>query len=951
MSSSKSEEPGNDDQNQTMISIDDQHEPHEPHGGKIIDQYVLSQISILLTILKIPYVIMQWDLLTRTFDMQYILNLDLGLREAEIKLNNDNTLLAVAGIAFNTFDKSYKSVIYAYSTKSGLMVANSELTNSINDSINIISDYIIKIDTNHLSIQRLSQNEIWKRYIEFEERYFGNTYTYFNKNKIMQFIQTIMEKYKKCKSNQILTQNYQNEQEMCRNDQCPWITWIIEYKKTDKPWDEIQLKAQIESEKEIKEIDVTSFPLYANIENKVLENGDIMLIITTCIQIYTINLVKNSNENITGKLIYCWCFDYFKIQNNIGSASTPKQIIIELLTSFRDIMNLNSGNFGFEILPPPTLAIWFRMSTGSLEFRCLDYKESALLKLYLKDIFYQILSTMALYWGENWRGRINELLTYCYEYCLLMHENDDIYSFRLIIDQIAFILIKLEQDNRNQRYIEKFLSKTNLLVGHIGTEYYHDKNDIDTEYYHFKNDNSLFFNFQHYGTYINLHDLFKSSNYNYMNLSSRNCNLMIPLLNIATYSDVYSYSELLNVQDNSFTLLTDEPGYFKLWNIKAFINFKWNIYGKFYYFIIWAIYSTFMGCFLIASTISEHKISWIDQIILLVSTIFFGFIFFIFEVRQFIHRPTAYIKSAWNWFDLAAILFPIITSLVWLHNITPPIWIITISAFLLEIKFLLFFRALEYFGKYFAITIGVAQKVFSFLVVLGIMVLAFAHSLHLLLRPTSEYSYDQPSYTNDANNPWNLVSTYKLISSNGTVGESSFIETPDDNTNLFSFFSTSVLAVYFMLTGDTSSVSSWILSEIELFWMLPYQRRKKNWFPEILYYKVSVNELKKYVKSFEDKGSLPPKILEISKIDDTEEIQDKIDKALTKIDEALTKIEDTKETLQSKIDEALTNKMNETMSNQLNEILKDPLDKINELIKHIEKKRIRIITLTNNSFE
>ncbi|RIB04601.1 hypothetical protein C2G38_2120312, partial [Gigaspora rosea] len=89
--------------------------------------------------------------------------------------------------------------------------------------------------------------------------------------------------------------------------------------------------------------------------------------------------------------------------------------------------------------------------------------------------------------------------------------------------------------------------------------------------------------------------------------------------------------------------------------------------------------------------------------------------------------------------------------------------------------------------------IGVAQKVFSFLVVLGIIVLAFAHSLHLLLRPTSEYSYDQPSFTDDSNNPWNLVSTYQFISSNGTVEKSTLIETPDDSTNLFTMFSTSVL--------------------------------------------------------------------------------------------------------------------------------------------------------------
>ncbi|RIB15921.1 hypothetical protein C2G38_1550039 [Gigaspora rosea] len=207
-----------------------------------------------------------------------------------------------------------------------------------------------------------------------------------------------------------------------------------------------------------------------------------------------------------------------------------------------------------------------------------------------------------------------------------------------------------------------------------------------------------------------------------------------------------------------------------------------------------------MSCFLIVSTIPENTISWYYQAIFLMSTIFFGFIHLIFEARQCIHKPIFYLASLWNWFDLAAILIPTITSFIWLCDKKPQIWIITIASFLLEIKFLLFFRALKYFGKYFAIMIGVAQQVFSFLAILGILVLAFAHSLHLLLRPTSEYSYDQPSNTNDANNPWNLVPTYKFISSNSAIGELSLIEIPNDNTNLFTMFSTSILAVYFMLT-------------------------------------------------------------------------------------------------------------------------------------------------------
>ncbi|KAF0448581.1 transient receptor potential cation channel subfamily a member 1-like [Gigaspora margarita] len=822
---------------------------------KKFDNSYLFQNGKLLLILEMActnYVVMQWDLITRKFDMQYILNWNIEATTIYLmKLNNDNTLLAVV-----VLDRSFRMVVYVYSTKSGFIVAtkifderlhnfcfigagkeerlffsgshnetknyNSYILNPHTHTldkppenhvlydiypveyqnfksigfINIISDYIIKNETTHLSIQRLSQYGKWKNYTELKEHYYGNTYTYFNTKEIMRFMQTILEKYEKYESNQILTQNYPNEPELCHCEQC---TWIIEYKKINENW-RMQLKAQIESG---KKIDVAFLSLkYGILEKEVLENGDIILITTYCILIYAINL----EGNFAGTMIYR--FDYWK------KGSTPIQDIINLLTSFKNIINLNFYNLGFEILPFPTFQSYTK------------YKDLSLLKLYGTDIFHHLLR-------NNSKKAIDELLVYCYENSLLMFKNGDIYSFRLIISQIAFVLADLEQYNRTKRYTEQFLSKTNMLVGHIRTYYYHDESD-----------DSLYFNFQHCGTYINSHYLFKTSFYNYIfcwisekwNLLKKyprfykifafpyllyssyftiypqeTVTLMFPLSNFATYPNNYSYSELLYIKDNSFTLLSDNLNYYKFWNVKALINFKWNTYGKFYYFIIWAIYSTFMGCFLIVVTIPENEISWINQLILLVATIFFGFIHFIFEIRQLIHRPMAYIKSPWNWFDLAAILCPIITCLIWLNDITPPIWLITISAFLLEFKFLLFFRALEYFGKYFAIMIGVGQKVFSFLLVLGIMVLAFAHSLHLLLRPTSEFSYDTPSYTNYANNPWNLVSTYKFISSNGTVGESSLIETPDDNTNLFSLFSTSLLAVYFMLTGDTSSVSSWNL--------------------------------------------------------------------------------------------------------------------------------------------
>ncbi|CAG8822155.1 2576_t:CDS:2, partial [Racocetra persica] len=259
----------------------------------------------------------------------------------------------------------------------------------------------------------------------------------------------------------------------------------------------------------------------------------------------------------------------------------------------------------------------------------------------------------------------------------------------------------------------------------------------------------------------------------------------------------------------------------------------------------------------------------------------------------------------------------------------------------------------------------------SFLVVLGILVLAFAHSLHLLLRPAGEYSYDQPSYTDDVNNPWNLVSTYKLISSNGTVEGSSFIQTPDDNTNLFAMFSTSILAVYFMLIGDLSTVSSWVLKDnrtlvfllvifsffttiyllnlfISLLGMAIDERYNEESFLQLRgenlkfrYYEVSFNKLKKYIKDIkknnEDDEILQNLLPVIKKITGIEGLaEDSIKDSTKDSTEDLT--EDSTKELTEKSIEDLNEIQKEISKAQIDEVLKGPLDKINKLIELLENK-------------
>ncbi|CAB4478330.1 unnamed protein product [Rhizophagus irregularis] len=71
---------------------------------------------------------------------------------------------------------------------------------------------------------------------------------------------------------------------------------------------------------------------------------------------------------------------------------------------------------------------------------------------------------------------------------------------------------------------------------------------------------------------------------------------------------------------------------------------------------------------------------------------------------------------------------------------------------------------------------------------------------------------------------------------------------------------TSLFATYLFLTGDSGALSNWsylnnptltqILAEIELFYMLPFQRRWKEWFPEIIYYYANLYDIQKEEKHY-----------------------------------------------------------------------------------------------------
>lgn len=151
------------------------------------------------------------------------------------------------------------------------------------------------------------------------------------------------------------------------------------------------------------------------------------------------------------------------------------------------------------------------------------------------------------------------------------------------------------------------------------------------------------------------------------------------------------------------------------------------------------------------------------------------------------------------------------TSIYWIVHNDVPGWALSISCLLLDLKFLFFLRIFESFGVYFAIIFGVAKRVFSFLVVLAIIIASFAHAFFLLLHPQNLIdSVDTPDL-NDPNNPWTLSDTFNQVDENGTILNETLIKQPDANTNLFYSYPTSLLAMSLFLTGNLLVIQRIIL--------------------------------------------------------------------------------------------------------------------------------------------
>ncbi|KAF0536477.1 transient receptor potential cation channel subfamily a member 1 [Gigaspora margarita] len=477
----------------------------------------------------------------------------------------------------------------------------------------------------------------------------------------------------------------------------------------------------------------------------------------------------------------------------------------------------------------------------------------------------------------------SEIVDMTFKHCMKLIKDD---PANINILKIITSLLPELYDNY-PAYINRFLSQTSLLLS--PNQFYEPMHETSQMFPHTAelhifehtpiSKTYFFFHYYFYEIYDIIYNLVcKIYDFFYIEYSptyTELIRLVVPLPKVSTYDTKYSFwKEILGKPSTNCFIDVQTTELYSNYCGEALLTFKWEKFGKYYYCSSWFIYTFFLIIFSLGVTETKGLVTSNSQkIYLWISFIIGCLLLLITEIRQFIWDWKLYVTSPWNLFDIGALLFPVVTSIYWLSNGPPPLWAPALSCLFLYFKFLFFLRAFETYnvGLYLAIMAGVVSRVFTYLLILGIIIIGFAHSFYILLQSSSE-------------------------SRNST----------DVNTNLYSYFDTSLLAVYLLMIGDDSSLSAWdyrdnpilvvlmitfsiftilfmlnlfigllsnaiqdhdnraafllqkakILAEIELFYLFPQQRRWRHWFPDNIYYYAPAYEIRNKILELKSNNDL-----------------------------------------------------------------------------------------------
>ncbi|GBB94860.1 hypothetical protein RclHR1_02430001 [Rhizophagus clarus] len=280
----------------------------------------------------------------------------------------------------------------------------------------------------------------------------------------------------------------------------------------------------------------------------------------------------------------------------------------------------------------------------------------------------------------------------------------------------------------------------------------------------------------------------------------------------------------------------DSNHFYNWWNFAAIVDYKWKTFGRVYYYLIWLFYTIFYVCYSLASTLEQKSFPVYYFELFFIISIIFGSIFLIFEIRHLLWDYKIYLNDIWNSF-----------------------------------------------------------------------VLGYSQAFFIVLKSNSITDATDPNADMFGWFPTSLLAVYKLLTGDsGSLSSFSYRKYPTMTILLvtFTFFTVIYLMNLFigllnLAIGDYNKKEEFLLQkaqiimEIELFYLLPWQRNNnKEWFPDWIYYDIPVTEIRKLINAIDNEQTVfnyPPFISEklrelVVLTDDNNKLEKKIDQLKQQMD-------------------------------------------------------------------
>lgn len=326
-------------------------------------------------------------------------------------------------------------------------------------------------------------------------------------------------------------------------------------------------------------------------------------------------------------------------------------------------------------------------------------------------------------------------------------------------------------------------------------------------------------------------------------------------------------------------ILPDNPKFFDPPALKILVNYKWMQFGRDGFGILACLYLVHYASYSLATSIttppppapvsllgeSNTFLTW--HKVLFAVTFGLSSVFILQEFRQMLSGWRIYIMSPYNYVDLGAYVLPWTVAVLVFIAIEPPSQLVSFAAFVIWIHLLLQFRFFKATGIFIAILIEIFKEIWSYLLVLLIAIIAFAHVLYLLLRgetpdngePCQEASPDDNKF-NTFDSALKSVVGF-LTGQYDPVIRFTHNRMLDFYMVLFTLTTAIILLnvliallnqIYADVTarGQNAFIrqKAALLAEIEVYWMWPALRRNKDWFPNMIFYEAPTDEVRDWRK-------------------------------------------------------------------------------------------------------